>query len=701
MGLHRVLGTAGHIDHGKTSLVKALTGIDTDRLKEEKERGITIELGFAHLTLPGGDVIGVVDVPGHERFIRTMVAGAVGVDAVLLVVAADEGVMPQTREHLDICGLLGVRSGVVALTKSDLVEPELLDLAREELSAELSGSALSGAEIIACSARTGAGLAELTAAIDRVLRRSPGRDAEGIVRLPVDRVFSLRGFGTVATGTLWSGRLRVGDELWPLPGRKNQQPAKVRGLHVHGEPVLEAVAGQRTAVNLPLPLSAIERGETLVCPAELGGDLDPTLQTGVLLDVELRYLAVARAPLLRRGRLLLSAGTAQRLALVTLLDRDELAPGGTALAQIQLDQPLCSQPGDRFVLRGFAPQKNHGTTVGGGRILRVLSARHRKGSPGLLAALAQVGSGLDALAAATTPAESELAARGLVRAEAERRGVAGVMQRDLRLVLPGSTARLLAAVQALLREQQLVAISAPAADTSTADAAADATYFTAATLRYVEERVLAALARHFESQPRSEGLPLPALRTALGRIGGDRAGLGEGAPRLCPPRLLHLAVTRLAASGRVQLERDQLRPQSSPVRTPDAQSAEERKREIGEAVAAIFRDAGLAPPRLEELAGLVPKTLPAAALRPAVDALCRGGVLVRIKDLIFYKAHVDELRSRLCTFLTQHREITPAQFKELVGQSRKFTIPLAEHFDAEKVTLRVGDLRRLRTPATR
>lgn len=701
MGLHRVLGTAGHIDHGKTSLVKALTGIDTDRLKEEKERGITIELGFAHLKLPGGDVIGVVDVPGHERFIRTMVAGAVGVDAVLLVVAADEGVMPQTREHLDICGLLGVRGGVVALTKCDLVEPELIGLAREELRAELAGSALAGAEIIACSARTGAGLSELTAAIERVLRKSPGRDVEGIVRLPVDRVFSLRGFGTVATGTLWSGRLRVGDELWPLPGKKNQQPAKVRGLHVHGEPVLEAVAGQRTAVNLPLPLSAIERGETLVRPAELGGELDPALQSGVLIDVELRYLGVARAALPRRGRLLLSAGTAQRLALVTLLDRDELVPGGAALAQIQLDQPLCSQPGDRFVLRGFAPQKNHGTTVGGGRILRVLSARHRRGSPALLAALAQVASGLDALAAATTPAEAEQAARLLVRAEAERRGVAGVMQRDLRMVLPGSTARLVAAVQALVREQQLVAISAPAADAAGADAAADTTYFTAATLRYVEERVLAALGRHFETQPRSEGLPLPALRTALERIGGERAGQGEGVARLCPQRLLQLAVTRLAASGRIQLERDLLRPLSHAAATPSSQEVDDRKRAISDSVLAVFRDAGLAPPRLEELGGLVPKTVAAAALRPAVDALCRGGVLLRIKDLIFYKPHVDELRGRLCAFLTQHREITPAQFKDLVGQSRKFTIPLAEHFDAEKVTLRVGDLRRLRTPAAR
>ncbi|HRI53850.1 MAG TPA: selenocysteine-specific translation elongation factor, partial [Pseudomonadota bacterium] len=355
MSLHRVLGTAGHIDHGKTSLVKALTGIDTDRLKEEQERGITIELGFAHLRLPSGDVVGVVDVPGHERFIRTMVAGAVGIDAVVLVVAADEGVMPQTREHLDICELLGVRTGVVALSKSDLCEPELRELATLELRETLRGTFLAQAPIVPCSARTGEGLPELVAAIAKVLATAPGRDERGILRLPVDRVFSLHGFGTVATGTLWSGRLQVGDELVPLPGPRSEKlpPAKVRGLHVHGVAVSEAAAGQRTAVNLTLPLAALSRGETLVRPG--------TLQAGVLLDVRLQLLGVARAPLGRRSRLLLHAGTTQRLAQVTLLDRGELQPGGWARAQLQVDAPLGAQPGDRFVLRGFAPQKNHGT----------------------------------------------------------------------------------------------------------------------------------------------------------------------------------------------------------------------------------------------------------------------------------------------------------------------------------------------------
>ena len=338
MSLHRVLGTAGHIDHGKTSLVRALTGIDTDRLKEEKARGITIELGFAHLALPSGAVVGVIDVPGHERFIRTMVAGAVGVDAALLVVAADEGVMQQTREHLDICGLLGIRAGVVALTKCDLVEPELRALAVEELREALRGTFLESAEVVACSAKTGEGLPQLRQAIEAALTQTQvlalGRSPQGLLRLPVDRVFTLRGFGTVATGTLWSGTLRVGDELQPLPGT---QVAKVRGLHVHGQAVTEVVAGQRTAVNLALPLSAVARGETLVPPG--------TLQAGTLLDVRLTLLGIARGPLARRSRLLLHLGTAQTLVLVTLLDRERLEPGESALAQLQLAQPLTALPG--------------------------------------------------------------------------------------------------------------------------------------------------------------------------------------------------------------------------------------------------------------------------------------------------------------------------------------------------------------------
>ena len=364
-----VLGTAGHIDHGKTSLVKALTGIDTDRLKEEKERGITIELGFAHLRLPTGDVVALVDVPGHERFVRTMVAGTGGIDAVLLVVAADEGVMPQTREHLDICGLLGIRSGVVALTKVDLLDNdvELLSVAELELRDALRGTFLQNAPIVPCSARTGAGLATLQATLAQLLQHMPSREAEGLARLPIDRVFALRGFGTVVTGTLWSGHISVGDDLAALPSKgSSSEHMKVRGLHVHGQAVTRAQAGQRVAVNLAAPRDCIDRGQTLVRPH--------TIQPTCVCEAELHHLPIARSPLKRRSELILHTGTTQRLCSLTLLDTPELEPGGRALAQLRVprDQPLVLLPGDRFVLRGFSLQGNHGTTVGGGRILRVL-----------------------------------------------------------------------------------------------------------------------------------------------------------------------------------------------------------------------------------------------------------------------------------------------------------------------------------------
>ncbi len=826
MSLHRVLGTAGHIDHGKTSLVKALTGIDTDRLKEEQERGITIELGFAHLQLPTGDVVGVVDVPGHERFIRTMVAGAVGIDAVVLVVAADEGVMPQTREHLDICELLGVRTGVVALSKSDLCEPELRELATLELRETLRGTFLAQAPIVPCSARTGEGLPELVAAIAKVLATAPGRDERGLLRLPVDRVFSLRGFGTVATGTLWSGRLQLGDELVPLPGPKSDKlpPAKVRGLHVHGVAVDAAVAGQRTAVNLTLPLSALSRGETLVRPG--------TLQAGVLLEVRLQLLGVARAPLGRRSRLLLHAGTTQRLAQVTLLDRGELQPGGWAWAQLQVDAPLAAQPGDRFVLRGFAPQKNHGTTVGGGVVLRVLGSRHRHGTPELCARLSLI---LQALL--SLHGDGPLpAVRTLLRLELRRRGLTGASRAALRIAVPVAEEALLAALRAELREGTVRELGTAATGEQAPLAAAggaagggdEVTYVSRAAFDFVCAEILRTVAAYHQSAPRSEGLPREALRLQLGRLGaakasaragsatsppaselagplvaspgarasgviagkpgnaiggkvggkaegkvggkaegsvgakaggkvggkvesrvdamtdgsgrgklaagpaGKAAGLpaappsgraaadksderavgrtdslaepadtpdpGEGPKILCPPRLLHAAVEALVRAGRLLSERELLRLPSHRVVSDAAERA------LAERVAEVYLRAALGPPRLEELAALLgpgggERSGPgatAADLKQATEALVRAGTLVRIKDLLFHRQAVDELRVRLIAFLKEHRELNPTQWKDLVGQSRKFTIPLAEHFDGEKLTLRVGDLRRLR-----
>ncbi|MBI4839975.1 MAG: selenocysteine-specific translation elongation factor, partial [candidate division NC10 bacterium] len=361
---HLIIGTAGHIDHGKTTLVKALTGIDTDRLKEEKERGISIELGFAFLRLPDGVQAGIVDVPGHERFVKTMLAGVGGIDLVILVIAADEGVMPQTREHLHICALLQVKRGLVALTKSDLVEAEWLEMVRADIVETLKGTFLDGCPVVPCSATTGQGLPELLQAIQDQAAAAEPKRTEGTVRLPVDRVFTIKGFGTVITGTLWSGTLAVGDEVAILPADLR---SRVRRLQVHGQTVERAVAGQRTAVNLPgLEVSQIERGDVLCLPG--------TLHSSETFDATLSLLPDAPRPLVNRARIRFHLGTSERLARVVLLDREELQPGGQAYVHLRLETPSAALPADRYVIRSYSPA----VTIGGGSILDPNPPRERR-----------------------------------------------------------------------------------------------------------------------------------------------------------------------------------------------------------------------------------------------------------------------------------------------------------------------------------
>jgi len=362
-----IVGTAGHIDHGKTALVKALTGIDADRLEEEKRRGITIDIGFAHLDLPtpGGETLrlGFVDVPGHERFVRNMLAGVGGIDLVLLVIAADESIKPQTREHFDICRLLSVRRGIAVLTKSDLVDQETLEVVRLEVQDFLRGSFLESAPIIPVSALTGAGIGDLKRAILQVAADLPARDSTAIVRLPIDRVFSMKGFGTVVTGTLLSGTIQTDSGLEVFP---TGQTVRVRGIQVHGQSSDQALAGQRTALNLAgVTTDKLSRGMTLAPP----GMFCPTTS----VDVELSLLASAK-PLKERARLHFHAYTSEAIARVVLYGRKQVAPGETAFAQLRLTDPLLLLPGDRFILRQFSPV----ITIGGGRVLQNLPPRKIK-----------------------------------------------------------------------------------------------------------------------------------------------------------------------------------------------------------------------------------------------------------------------------------------------------------------------------------
>jgi selenocysteine-specific elongation factor len=403
-----IVGTAGHIDHGKSALVLALTGTDPDRLKEEKERGITIDLGFAHADLGGGVVGSFIDVPGHERFVRNMLAGAHGIDAVLLVVAADESVMPQTREHFHICRLLGIPRGLVALTKCDVADAEMQALAEMEVRELVAGSFLEGASVVKVSARTGMGLDGIRQGLLDLARQAGERPADGLLRLPVDRVFTLRGFGTVATGTLVSGRLAAGEEIEVLPSGRR---ARVRGLQVHGQPVESVAAGSRAAVNLAgLEVDELSRGDLLARPG--------TVLAGSILDVELTLLP-GEKPLKDQARVRVHVASAERLARVRLSTAGRLAPGETARAQLRLEHPSAAGRGDRLIIRSYSPA----TTIAGAVVLDPVSPRRRRdGSAASLASdlattaaalVAEAGSeGIDAatLAARLTVPRTGLAA---------------------------------------------------------------------------------------------------------------------------------------------------------------------------------------------------------------------------------------------------------------------------------------------------
>jgi selenocysteine-specific elongation factor len=634
-----VLGTAGHIDHGKTSLVRALTGIDTDRLPVEKARGITTELGFARLDL-GERRIAVVDVPGHERFVKSMVAGATGLDLVCLVIAADEGVMPQTREHLDICDLLGVRRGLVALTKRDLVDDEWLAMVTGDVRAEVAGTFLADAPIVACSTRSGDGSAgddgmrALRAVIAAAVDQLPPREATGVFRLPIDRVFTVKGFGTIVTGTALGGQVALGDELAVLPGGLS---ARVRGIEVHGAAVEGATAGHRAAINLGgVAVDDLARGDLLAHPGRVAASH--------ILDVELRYLATAPGPLGSRTKVLVHHGTAQVLASLVLVDRTELAPGEAALAQLRIDAttPLAALPGDRFIVRGFVATASHGTTIGGGRVIRVLAPRARKG---------QIHGELVARLAAAR--HDQRLALDVKTAAFAGLGLADLVRRT------GTPADALAPVLAnLAASGELLAVGA-----------ADHEHYLHATcVAELEARIGRAVAAAPDGVLREE------LRTQL--------------PPALAVRAYDAILAGLERKAAIACDGERVRKASAPARGTALSPAET-------ALAERFRGWALEPPRPKDVPTEL--RLPEAQARTMLDRLIAAKQIIRVKpDLYVHAGAIAALRTKLLAFLDAHKTIDAQQFKELTGASRKFSIPLAEYFDAEKLTLRIGDIRRKR-----
>ncbi|MBW2138342.1 MAG: selenocysteine-specific translation elongation factor [Deltaproteobacteria bacterium] len=628
-----ILGTAGHIDHGKTTLIKALTGIDTDRLKEEKERGITIELGFAYLELPGGQLVGIVDVPGHEKFVRNMVAGATGIDMVTLVIAADEGVMPQTREHMEICNLLNIKHGLVVLTKKDMVEADWLELVREDVADFLAGTFLEGAPLVQVSAVTGEGLDELKKVIGEIAKAVPERHSGAFFRIPIDRVFTMKGFGTVITGTTISGSIRTGDEVTIYP---MGIVSRVRGIQVHNREVNQVKAGLRTAINLQgIERRDLQRGDIV---AEKGS-LRPTY----MLDVSLELLSSAPRSLKNRGRVRFHSGTSEIMASVVLLDRDELKPGESCFAQVRLEEQTAVLRKDRYVLRSYSPVQ----TIGGGEILNPLPGKKKRFSEVALSELRVLSQG--------TPQEvAELFVR-MGRFQ-------GIDRKDLHFLTNVDKPEFKKVVENLLRQGKIVEYERE-----------KGTYIHSEYLTRAKEGIIKTLAAYHKEFPLKVGLQKEELRS---RTVGSRN-----------QKLFNHVVNSLIRERVVVQEREALRLASHQVTLGEDQ---ERTRK---AIEEAYLKGGLQPPYFKELKG----KLPGDRAVDVLNLMLGEGILVKVKeDLYFHRDVIEGLKKNLIDFLKEKGEITTPQFKEMTGASRKYTIPLIEYFDRTQVTVRVGDNRVLR-----
>lgn len=629
MDLRLIIGTAGHVDHGKTALIRALTGYETDRLPEERARGISIELGFAPFTLPSGQRAAIVDVPGHERFIHHMVAGAQGMDLVLLVVAADEGVMPQTREHLEILSLLGVAEGIVCLTKIDVVDAEWRELIEVDLRRELQGTFLEGAPIVGISSVTGEGIAELQALLETAVERLRPRSALGPARLPIDRVFTLSGFGTVVTGTLASGEIAVDDRLELVPGH---MPVRVRGLQSHGETRERCRAGERTAVNLAqIDRQQVERGQVLATPGSVRETAQVTLHVSLLPEA---------APLPMRARVRLHIGTTEVIGRVVPLTCQEIPPGGQDFVRFRGETAFPAVVRDRVVLRSFSPAH----TIGGGFVLDLLG-RQRRGHPADIAELER--------RRKASPAEMVLGA--------VRRRFA-VDPRTLAQEIGLDVASVAEEAQRLEGEGRLRRLGGSYLDREE-----------------LERRVQAEqerMRRLWQEDPLWRGLDRAQWRR-------------EVVPELAVREAAQLAA-ELAAEGQMRLAGERVRPAGESQPPPG-----DLLRLLGELHAFIAAGA-LQPPAPTDwpaAQGLTPQRL-----QDLVAYLLDGGEIVRAGDVYFSREALLEAEIRVRRRLADGREATTAELREVMGTSRKFAVPLLEHFDQMRLTRRFGDVRRLIGP---
>ncbi|HEX6715942.1 MAG TPA: selenocysteine-specific translation elongation factor [Pyrinomonadaceae bacterium] len=636
-----IVGTAGHIDHGKSALVRALTGIDPDRLPEEKRRGITIDLGFADLEL--GDLrIGFVDVPGHERFVKNMLAGAHGIDLLALVIAADEGVMPQTREHFDICRLLGVNNGLVVITKKDLIDEEMLVLVEDETRELVAGSFLENAPVLAVSSRTGAGLEDLKSRLMELGKRVPARSGDFVMRLPIDRAFSMKGFGAVVTGTLISGKITESDELELLPAGVS---ARVRGLQVHNKPVHEAQAGQRTAVNLGgIERAQIERGMVLAAARRLR----PTQ----IIDVWIDVLPTASRAVRSRSRVRFHIGAAEVLGRVRVLESSQqIAAGSGGLAQVRLEAPVVAVHGDRFILRSYSPAE----TIAGGVIVDPFAGKHRGREMEHTLQLLRL------LMREERAAKFE----GFVRASGDK----GLRLSDIAAATGWTNDVLIRVASEAQAKSSVIEVGG--------------VYLARENLERFSGAVVTELERYHKREPLARGMLRETLR--------------EKVFTHAWPELFNGVLARLEAEGKVISEKDIVRSSKHSV------GLSARDSELSKRIEQIYLAAGVEAPSLDD--AMTKANVPAAQraqARKLLQLLLDGGKLIRVQGDMFMHANViQDLKTKLQAYASQHepeRLIDVPTFKDLAGVSRKYAIPLLEYFDREQITRRAGDKRLILNP---
>ena len=629
---HVIIGTAGHVDHGKSAIVKALTGTDPDRLKEEKERGLTIDLGFAFL----GEHAAIIDVPGHERFIKNMVAGVSTIDFVLLVVAADDGVMPQTREHLEILNLLRVRKGIIAINKIDLVDKDWLALVREDVESLVKGTFLEGAPVVEVSAQTGEGIDQLRKVIDEHIAAVPPREDRGFFFLPIDRAFVIRGFGTVVTGSVLSGSAAVGDRLEILPSGIE---VRVRGLQRHGKPVERVHIAERAALNLMgVEKEQIQRGDVLVQE----GIYRPTRY----LDVKLQLLKSANRPLKHLARVRLHLGTGEYLCRVALLDRELLHPGEEAFAQLRLEEDVVANWGAPFVIRSYSPL----VTIGGGVILDLYPPRRRHRKDGL--AFLQ-----------------EQASEDMVRAvqsRVQRADVKAVTVEDLSRQLTLSRATLAPVIERLVADGTISELAR----------GNQRLYLHSSVLERLENALLETLRAYHREKPTQKGMNRSALQEKLGR---DLDNL-----------VFDAVLSRVKQSGAVVEEGPVVRLATHSV------TLTEEQEKLRERVLRELAEAGFSPPTSAELARAL--RVPAQEMLALLQAMAALGELVPLEDDLFLPRHrVEEAKQKLFDLTGGEREFSVSEFREMLGTTRRYALGLLTYFDQLGITHRVGDKRKLAT----